>query len=400
MKKPKLSTLITLLGIYTFIFSVSSCSSGSNEEVNNSKIPSIDLVEAYNNRTEVSLSTFAESIEYTPLETNQEGLIGNYPRFFIANDEILSMAFRQIYTFERESGNFIKEIRGYGEGPDEYRNTRTLEFNEEDNTFYVAKQQYLIWQLNISGDITDEFELPSDENYVMGFTKLSENTFVGYNPNPICEQTNRLTIFNSKGEVIKTFLNPLSCTHDMSRGISFNNAEGKFYRDKGNVYFKETYNDTLFHVSEDTLSAYIVLDSENKGVPYEEKTKYITSESTVDFLQPSVIDVTEQNIFFSLTTKGQTFNGVFNRETGETLLSDIGRTEMHGFVNDLDNFLPFVPQYATDNNQLVGYIEAPDVLAWFEENPEKVAQLPDNLKKLGDIKSDDNPVVMIVDLKD
>lgn len=401
MKKLNLNTQITLIGSLTLLLFFTSCSSGTEKKANGSSLPTIDLVEAYDNRTEVSLSTFAEAVEYIPLETVEESLVGNYPSFYLADDKIISIVFRQIYTFDKKSGKFIEEIRGYGEGPNEYLSTKkSLEFNEEDEVFYVAKKPSLIWQLNSSGEKTGEFEIPTDENYIMGFSKLSDKLFVGYNANPTCNQKNKLTIFDSQGKILKTFPNHQSCIHDLSLGISFDTDEGRFYRDRGNVYFKETYNDTLFYVSDDTLSAHLIFDSKNQSIPYEDKTKYPTLESRANFLQPSVIDITQQHIFFQLTTKGQTFNGIFNKETRETLLSDIGRTEIHGFINDLDNFLPFVPQYATDNNQLVGYIEAPDVLAWFKENPDKAAQLPERLKKLGEIKADDNPVVMIVDLKE
>ena len=393
-------SLIALL--FSAIFFITAC--GKNESENSSSIQSlktIDMVEAYDNREEVPLSSFAKSIEYIPLETSDNSLLGGYPSFYLSNDTIITVAFRQLYLFNREKGQFMKEIRNYGEGPEDYSSTKPLlPFDEDKSTFFISKKGNLTWELNSAGKVISEFSLPSDENYVMGFTQLQKDLFVGYNANPVCDQKNRLTVFNSKGETVKTFPNPQSCTHDMSRGFSFDFYEGAFFRDQGKVYFKEEFNDTLFHVTPDQLRPQLVFNSQTKGIPYEEKTKFVTADLKADYFVTRVVDVTEKNVFFRLTTQGQTFNGIYSFETEETLLSDIGRTEMHGFINDLDNFLPFVPQYATDNNQLVGYIEAQDVLAWFKENPEKSAQLPDHLKKLGDMKPDDNPVVMIVDLKD
>lgn len=401
MKKLNLSTQTAIIGLFISATTFFSCSSSDEKKDAQNGSTTINLDQAYANRNEVPLSTFAEAVEYIPLETLEESLVGSNPSFYLTGNKIISVRFRQIYTFDSKSGSFIEEIRGYGEGPEDYRNTMPyLDFNHEDKVLYVTKKPALIRELNSKGEIIGEFELPSDENYVMGFSKLSNNLFVGYNANPTCEGKNRLTVFNEKGEVLKVFPNPLQCTHDMSRGISFDFSEGQFYRNKGKVYFKEVFNDTLFHVTKDSLTAHVIFDSKNKSIPYEDKTKYPTLESRADFLQPSVTSITEGHIFFHLTTKNQRFNGVINRETGETKLSDIGRTEIHGFVNDLDNFLPFVPQFSTDNNQLVGYVEAPDVLAWFKENPEKAAQLPERLKILGKMKPDDNPVVMIVDLKE
>lgn len=399
MKKPKLSTLITLLGIYTFIFSVSSCSSGNNEEVNNSKIPSIDLVEAYNNRMEVPLSVFAESVEYVPLETIEESLVASDPIFQVSDKNIIISAKNQVLVFDKTSGEFVSEIGTYGEGPDEYKYVDKY-FNESTGYTYVrsSKEHYV---LNNEGAIVERFKTPLDDSvFVSNYIHLNDSLFVGFHGNYNCNQKYRLVFFDNEGDIIKLIENQATCEIEDPNSFHFFGNEGTFSTYQGESFFKETYNDTLFKIRDMDLVPVAVFHAGNRGIPYEQRVTMSSSETRNEAFLTKFIDITRQSVLFQLITQSQTFNGVFNRETGETLLSDIGRTEMHGFVNDLDNFLPFVPQYATNNNQLVGYIEAPDVLAWFKENPEKAAQLPDNLKKLGDIKSDDNPVVMIVDLKD
>lgn len=389
--------LIALL-LSTIVF-ITAC--GKNESENSSSIQSlktIDISEAYDNRDKVPLSLFAKSIEYIPLETNEESLIGRGPIFQATKEQIILSASNHVFVFSREDGGFIKEIGTHGEGPDESRGIDRY-FNENTSITYVKSDRYHFGLTN-EGEIVDCIYAPSEDSvFVMNFVHLTDSTFIGFHGNYNCNQKHKLIFFKSNGEIIKTIENQFPCELKVPNSFHFLGREGQFpkYRDK--VWFKESFNDTLFEVHNDYLVPKAVINLGNRGIAYEDRINLSSAESQFDYFKVQMLDITENQLFFQLTTQGQTFNGIYNFETEETLLSDIGLPEMHGFVNDLDNFLPFVPQYATDNNQLVGYIEAQDVLSWFNENPEKAAQLPDHLKKLGDMKPDDNPVVMIVDLK-
>lgn len=400
MKKLNLSTQITIIGAFTLLLIFSSCSSGNEEKANNSSLPTIDLVEAYDNRAEVPLSTFAESVKYIPLETIEKSLIARSPIFQVTDENIIVSAFHQVLVFDITNGRFLREIGTLGEGPNEYQDVDRY-FEESFDYTYVRTNKGKHFGLNSKGENKHIFISPSsDSTFVTSFTQINDTTFVGFHSNYNCNQKYKLIFFNESGKEIKLISNLEKCINENPNSIHFLEREGIFSKERSLTYFKETFNDTLYQVANLDLKPEVVFDLGSNGIPYQERIVHTSPDSKLDFFEPRLIDISQSHIFIQLTTKNQTFNGIFNRVTGETLLSDIGRTEMHGFVNDLDNFLPLVPQYATDKNQLVGYIEAPDVLAWFKENPDKAAQLPANLKKLGQIKPDDNPVVMIVDLKD
>lgn len=399
MKRLKLSTQISVIGFFTIFLTYTSCNSGSEKKADDSSLPTIDLMEAYDNRAEVPLSAFAESIEYVQLETIEESLVAKVPVFQVSDKHIIVSAKNQVLVFDKKSGEFIREIGTYGEGPEEYKYVDRY-FNENTGYTYVrsTKERF---GLNYEGTIVERFKTPLDDSiFVSNYIHLNDSSFVGFHGNYNCLQKNKLVFFNQKGEIIKLIENSQGCEIEDPNSFHFLWKEAELSKYRNEVYFKETFNDTLYRIVNMGLQPKAVFNAGNKGIPYEKRLVLNKPEEKQDLFEARLIDVTQNNIFFLLSTKNQFFNGVFDKSTGEALLSDIGRTEIHGFVNDLDNFLPFAPQYATDNNQLVGYIEAPDVLAWFKENPDKAAQLPANLKKLGEIKADDNPVVMIVDLKD
>lgn len=391
---------LSFLGLFLML-TLWSCGD-SAEQVRKTELPyQIDLVEAYKQNTEVPLSLFAKSIEYLPLESTDSALIGRFPHFYLFDDYLISIAFRQVFLFDRKTGNFIKEIQGYGNGPDEYRYTRPhLHADEKRGLVYVRDSRKVERGLNINGKTALRFNTPNDDRYyVTSYASLNNDLFIGFHPNPACDQNLKLVVFNKAGQVINTFSNHLECVNYDPGRISFNSSEGAFYHWNNQVGFKETYNDTLFMVSADTLSAKAVFNSGEFSLPYEEKKK-LQIEDRAGYYSITSFDETDLHIFFQLLYKGNRHSGIYTKNTGKTQISRRGKSGIQGFTNDLDNFLPFNPVYATNQGELVGFIEAPDVIGWLDENPEKARALPPRLMELTNLREDDNPIVMVVKLKD
>ncbi|MFV0265546.1 MAG: hypothetical protein ACK5HT_00260, partial [Draconibacterium sp.] len=93
---------------------------------------------------------------------------------------------------------------------------------------------------------------------------------------------------------------------------------------------------------------------------------------------------------------GDFYYGFYDKANQSTRISQ----NMAGIDNDVDAFLPFMFQSANQQNELVGLCEAYEVKSWFGENPGKAADLPAHLQKLKNLEENDNPVVMIVKLKE
>lgn len=386
----------------SFIIAIfTQCSSPENQVATQGLPYTIKVAEAYQQGAEVPLSQFAESVEYIPLETTEGALIGRNASFYLFGDYIISIAFRQVYLFDRKSGAFIKELKRYGQGPDEYRNTQpNIHADEKRGVVYLKDNRNVSLGLNVKGETSFSFKTPQGAGaYIMGYAQLTDDLFVGFQANPVCEEQVKLMIFNKNGEVIKTFANHLQCEQDDLGSISFDSGEGSFYRWNGQVGFKETYNDTLFMVSPDSLSPKAVFDSGDYGIAYKDK-KRLEMAAGKDYHLITDLDETDEHLFFRLYFKEEMHSGLYNKQTRETQVVRSDKSDINGFHNDLDNFLPFSLKYATDDQQAVGFIEAPDVITWLEENPEKAKALPTRLKPLSQLKEDDNPVLMIVTLKD
>ena len=71
-------------------------------------------------------------------------------------------------------------------------------------------------------------------------------------------------------------------------------------------------------------------------------------------------------------------------------------------MNDIDHFsaIQLEAWNINEKNEIITYIEAFDVVEWFEKNKAQVEKLPPALRqKLAGMDEEDNPVVVILTLK-
>lgn len=61
--------------------------------------------------------------------------------------------------------------------------------------------------------------------------------------------------------------------------------------------------------------------------------------------------------------------------------------------------MPIYPTLENWDNSLVVFLQPIDILTWFEEHPEEAEKLQPEIRRLQEIKEDDNPVLVIANLK-
>ena len=70
-----------------------------------------------------------------------------------------------------------------------------------------------------------------------------------------------------------------------------------------------------------------------------------------------------------------------------------------GIKNDIDGFIDLSFDYLNSDGELIGLIQANDLVNWIEKNNEKFKVLNPGLQKLHDINMTDNPIIVIAKLK-
>lgn len=375
----------------------------------------VDIVTANKNPREINVSEFATSLEYIKLETSEETLF-RYPvvKGTLGDSLILVKSVNMISLFDRQSGEFIKHIGHIGEDPEGFSNPLIqLGFNAGNSSIFARKNIFDLCEYDIAtGKLIKTIpgpKIPDRDKYSLktkdfsvtssfsSFGWMQNQYIVGYFNNMSGQEPLKLVIYNKDGQLIKVHRNwDFFEKKDLSK-ITLQNVD--FYDYDDEFFFKEWYSDTVFKIGIHQLKPHIYFNTGKHSPPYE-KQDALTDEDKRKYIFINQIVQNKDFIFFNTLYKGKHQVGIYDVNGKKASLAKANRNKTpKGFLNDLDNFLPFFPSFINDKGELVGIISAEDVIRWFEENPKEARSLPAHLRALENLEPEDNPVVMIAKLK-
>lgn len=409
MRLSTLSNLATILlinvGLQSVLFST------SVHAFQNSDLTTIDIVRAHKDRRDIAISEFASSIEYVKLETSENTLF-RYPKVkgTLGDSLILVKSADLISLFDRKSGKFLRHIGHPGEDPEGYSNTLPqLGFNSKNKSIFARRNIFDLCEYDVStGKMLNTIPGPTiperDKHSVKtnkftvissfaSFGWMEDKYIVGYFSNLGGEEPLKLVIYDKAGQLIKCHGNKQSFEKKDFFTIKPQNAD--FYNYRNRLYFKEWYNDTVFHVGVNELTPHILFQTGKYSPPYK-KQDMLTAEDKKKFIFIDGVIETADFTFFNSRFNDRYSIGIHNKQTGASSISKTKRDQTgSGFKNDIDDFVPFVPTFINAEGELVGEVSAEVILQWFEENPKKISLLPDHLKMLQTLEPEDNPIIMI-----
>jgi hypothetical protein len=404
---------------------------GCQQKESDSSLPTIDIVgnleaKAYR---QVPMSEYISEVEYVPLETGADFLVGALEYNIIATGDCIFVAGgTSCYTFSRD-GKYMSHIGREGRGPGEYDYISDLSVDATNEKIYINSSSGIL-EYSWDGKFSRNIEKPTlgDDEYYgtktpSNISHLRDNLFIGFMYNDTGHEPYGWIIFDDSGAIVKKF--PQTVQIDLEEyfpaGI-FGANQPRFASDT--PYLKEALNDTLYYLSpEDELVPEFVFDSGRYGFPF---NTYITQDNFFNIAGeligvPRMPFVTSENVFFP-TAVGEGLQadfGVSSEDYGSVLgLYDIasGKTELLdrdpvtrklGLINDIDGGLSFWPQYYNESSgELVQVLEAyelKDLLTeeYFAAHPAKDPAAHARLREmLANLKEDDNPVVVIAKLKE
>ncbi|MFO7851736.1 MAG: 6-bladed beta-propeller [Bacteroidota bacterium] len=420
-KQKYLLIVITVTGLLLLF---SSC---ADKNQSFKKLEEVDLYGAYRGRSEVPVSNIASDIEYIRLETGEEFMLNDPHLVNVKDSLILFIGFRKIYVFSRHSGKFLYEISSFGRGPGEYSHTTNI-YDGDNDLFFVSygsnKRDTNNYQVYYAHDFTGEivktvskpilFNQDGDELPISRFWPLDDTLYAGYADNLSGNLPEKLVIFDRDDKFIKSFPNYNTCTgyQDLNT-FTISNNKGKFFNAGDTVRFYEEHTDTIFDVNYKQIKPRHRINMGELLFPYHMRISADTSEYPKYF---QVNTMHESSAFLIFTVSIDNFFNLayYDKVKKETKVCNMpsdpdfyrqtrfSRARCTGFVNDLDDFVPIGTDknfYINRNDEFVTLIPALEVRRWFDSNPEKASMLPQHLRAFGDIREDDNPVVVVATLK-
>jgi hypothetical protein len=379
--------LTQLIALSSFLF----ITSFNFQSSKNENLYFIPLAKNITNLSEIKCSQFIDRFEYIQLETNEKCLIPDSYQAIILKNHILIYSFKFCYVFDRRTGEFLCEIGKNGRGPEEYQQS-LIAYDYINSVIYSLGWKDNVMVFGLDGKYLREFPIPPPTrgmeapSFMQLYSCLPNSYIVGYHPNILGIETKLLTVFNQKGEVIKVFPNRNVYPKRPLKMLDLLDAQ--FYYMENNTYFKERSDDTVFKVTEKSLTPHLIFEMGKFTVPYEYKWWPPEERKKVNFIL--VNNIFENSTWVHILAEKESieFFGMYNKITRQLNVSKNG----DGIPNDIDNFIPFNPKYMDEEGNLVQFINATKISNWFKENNSKISE---RINVLRNVDISQNPIVVI-----
>lgn len=370
-KKVKKNIELTIILVY-LLSHISSCSENKQQ---------IEVIHIDKNieTGNLPLSSFAKSIEYIPLETNDNCLLASVTGLYVNDSMIIVSDKEKLLVFDL-SGKFIRKMGNLGDGPEDYNAILSIA---------VDSQNELIYLLGINQITAYYF---SGEFYGKSlYVKYSYNiacdydgTFYGYVPDDLTSARRRYSIdvINLKRKrVVRGYK-----TNVLQRANKqgFQGLQAVLKNNNKEVLFKEMYNDTVFILNTaNGLTPVAVMDDIAHKHNAEDHLKDAITKSAHFIRYNNIIKFNDLYFirFGCKCIKGGVNTLIHNTKKHKTFL-----LKKQLIKDDLMNGPGFIPYYVNDENILIGILEPENI---FELSKIEISYFPS-------INFDDNIIITIV----
>jgi hypothetical protein len=345
----------------------------------------INLEKSINNEKPLPLSSIGKKIEYIPLETNPECLIKRVSNisvtdsFIVVSDNNLGLLLFSI------KGKYLRKIGNIGRGPDEYPNVNDFIVDNNQKEIYVlSTREVNVYDFN--GQFKRDFKLdfPCEQIIMDENDDLIIHRYNSAQPttNPVYSWY----IYDKSGIVLQKIENTLK---RVNGGVTV--PMSPLYVYNGTTHFMEFGIDTLYNYSRNEKIPYAVFNLGKMKHPVDPTLS--ESLKNKNWIWISYIRETKDLLLISVWKGSRTIlKCVYNKTT-----SAFAVLNENGFTNDIDDGINFWPIMITNDNLMIDYIDAFDLITYTKNNQANNKKQSIRLKEIADQLSEtSNPVIIIV----
>jgi hypothetical protein len=349
-------------------------------------------------KTKVFLSEYADSIQYIPLSF--EVPIRSIRAIDFYDDLIFIGAGIEGMLIFKTDGSFYKKIGNNGRGPGEYYSVNSFTIDYGNNLIYIldAGRAAKILVYSFNGDFKYELSNINLQGVFQKIVLLDNKLYlfeifiagsalynwveIDLNGNVVSTKKNSIPIINT---IATIYINPV-------------------YKYQNGIGYWNQYNDTLFRIEDGKFSARYFFAKGDFRLPTDN-----TSELDKYF---RVINILESDRYvWIIEINSPTDNVIILDKVKRLSMSanDNNKISLYGITNDVDGGLNFVPKsYFKENGYeyLIGIndaflLKSHATSEAFKNSTPKYPEKKKELERLANsLSENDNPVLMIVKLKD
>ena len=312
-------------------------------------------------------------IEYIPLETTSDCLIGKSMNVYASGEYIIvTQFFGKAFAFDRKTGHFIHEIGHLGQGPGEYAGFWSFHgFCDKEQLLYTHEWTHWKGYDIRTGKMKQVIKSPHKGGIQNPYLYKS-GIYLGY-LNNAGNTPEKLILFDKEGVVKKVF--PQYQRFERENKNEYKANPGIFYEYGSNIYFQEIETDSVFQVTEDALIPHI-------NYQHLERIKPIVCGETDRFVVSKYYLWKEKEghvVVYDKKAKTSYVDFAFKKSSDQKLY-------------EKSNFYDMNRQ-----GELIFFLQPVDIIDYIKKHPENKKELDPQLLEL---QEDDNPMVMILKLKD
>lgn len=356
--------------------------------------------------TNIPISEFIDSIKYIKLENSKNSFLGEVSEIIIRDNFIYVIDKSQqiIFLFDH-NGKYVNKIDKQGEGPDQYKRLGPVFINQNE------QQIEIIDYLNEKSRIL-KYALPT-------LIFLEEKVLNA----PIANSTRRHNgVYYFATQQIENYVNEKPTNGDLiivdefnkksvlfDKKISFSGnsfspfVESFTQNENGEIFVSLMYNNTFFELKDKKAIPLISLDFEGYEVDkdlgkksVEDQLKYLSDEANEKVSFP-VLNIENSKIFafsyyFKENNKNKLFQFIKFKDSGNIYHTKMLNNDLSSFPKNfyISSYLFGIKHEVMYKNYLVDIILPWHVLEGAKEL---------DTKTIGTIKVEDNPIIVLLKLK-
>ncbi|MBN2635720.1 MAG: 6-bladed beta-propeller [Prolixibacteraceae bacterium] len=412
---PVLLTLILAFSLFACNQQTSKNTSDTEKEdefTEPSAFFTIDFAEIIKHKRDVNLSEIAKSVEFIPLENNQESMLGNIMDVKLTPEYIfIKHTGSPLLTQFDQNGKFIRHIGTEGRGPKEYGLMRIFSLDEKHRLIYIQTnwtRKILVY--NFEGEYIKTIRYPAVERL---HNVWARDSFMMSYGSPY--SGNDLYTFletSLSGDTTQTIANHIFWDKKEDRSVS-NSYWGRneFYWVENKLHMKGWYNDTVYtYNNENKIVPKFLVDLKEHKIPDDliperMPTKPLPKECYWVGINESCDYIFIRYGLHELRKLGEGENGciVFTKKSREGVAIK-NHGEEYGFINDLNGGPDFQPRYSNDSLIFID-VTALEMKRYLDSDKFKNQEVkfPEHKEKLLELsktlKEDGNSLLMIARLK-
>ncbi len=322
--------------------------------------------------------------------------IGRIDKLKVFDDNIYILSNMKIFKYG-SNGSFLNILDKSGRGPGEYVSPFDFLVDEDDNIEVLDFRGKKILKYDKYGGFLDEWK---NEMYAFAFIKDKEKYFIfGGNSNKVTDYEDKMVfVFNKwKGHVIEKYI-PVD--KNMANYLNFVDLRN-IQKINNEIFLGFSPYDTIYKYDDGLLSTIFIIDFGNRKIDqqiYSRKfddilafNQFLTDKDLCHYIYNFLLS--PQLLFFNFFYKNNYWLGVYNRESGLVLNSNVIEDDLFLIGNkyQTQNFFPMeyydgYYYFLLQPYELVNFIK--------EKGLDKISKTNINPDTLSKIQIEDNPLII------